>query len=55
MNQIQQYRFKPISEYHRKAGLPRAYHPLISLVNMKYRKLRVFDGKFSMIFDFYCH
>ena len=54
MNQIQQYRFKTISEYHRAASLPKPNHPLISLVNMADVKPPVVDGRFNMIFDFYC-
>jgi AraC-like DNA-binding protein len=54
MNQIQQFRFKTITEYHRVAGLPKPHHPLISLVNMKDMKPLASEGKFSMIFDFYC-
>jgi len=54
MTQIQHYRFKTITEYHRTAGLPKPHHPLISLVNMEDVRPMVSEGKFSMIFDFYC-
>ncbi len=54
MNHNQQFRFKTISEYHKKAGLPKPQHPLISLIRMKDVKPLVSEGKFSMIYDFYC-
>jgi AraC-like DNA-binding protein len=54
MNQNQQYRFKTISEYHRQAGLPKPQHPLISLIHMDDVKPLASEGKFSMIYDFYC-
>lgn len=54
MNHNQQFRFKTISEYHRQAGLPAPQHPLISLIHMKDVKPLLSEGKFSMIYDFYC-
>jgi AraC family transcriptional activator of pobA len=54
MNHNQQFRFKTISEYHKQAGLPKPQHPLISLIHMKDVKPLVSEGKFSMIYDFYC-
>jgi AraC-like DNA-binding protein len=54
MSHNQQFRFKTISEYHKQAGLPKPQHPLISLIHMKDVKPLVSEGKFSMIYDFYC-
>jgi AraC family transcriptional activator of pobA len=54
MNHNQQYRFKTISEYHRKAGLPKPQHPLISLIHVDDIKPFASEGRFSMIYDFYC-
>jgi AraC family transcriptional activator of pobA len=53
MNQIQQYRFKTITEYHRQAGLPQPQNPLISLIHMDQIKPLATAGKVSMIYDFY--
>jgi len=53
MNNVQPLRFKTITEYHRKAGLPKPHHPLISLVHMDMVTPPVTEGSFSLIFDFY--
>jgi AraC family transcriptional activator of pobA len=53
MDSAQQYRFKTITEYHRKLGLPKPEHPLISLVHMDDITPPVSGGSFSMIFEFY--
>jgi len=47
------YRIKTITEYHRLTGLPKAQHPLISLVNLEMLDPRVEDGPISLVFDFY--
>jgi AraC-like DNA-binding protein len=53
MNNIQPYRFKTITEYHRLMGLPKPEHPLISLIRMDTVTPPVTEGTFSLIFDFY--
>ncbi|HEY4289259.1 MAG TPA: helix-turn-helix transcriptional regulator [Puia sp.] len=53
MNSATPYRFKTITEYHRKLGLPKPEHPLISLVHMDSITPPVTEGSFSMIFEFY--
>jgi AraC-like DNA-binding protein len=53
MNNAQSYRFKKITEYHRRMGLPKPEHPLISLVTMGTVTPPVTEGSFSLIFDFY--
>ena len=53
MDSAQQYRFKTITEYHRKLGLPMPEHPLISLVHMDEITPPVKGGSFTMIFEFY--
>ncbi|MGY0037426.1 AraC family ligand binding domain-containing protein [Pedobacter sp. NJ-S-72] len=47
------HRIKSISEYHRVRGLPKAEHPLISLVDYAAIKHSPDDNKISWVFDFY--
>jgi AraC family transcriptional regulator, transcriptional activator of pobA len=53
MDNAQPYRFKTITEYHRKIGLPNPEHPLISVVHMDSITPLATKGSFSLIFDFY--
>ncbi len=53
MKNINLYKFKTITEYHRKMLLPMPDHPLISLVHMDLITRPVTEGAYSMIFDFY--
>lgn len=53
MDGVQPKKFKTITEYHRKLGLPKPEHPLISLVHMDSITPPVTEGSFSLIFDFY--
>ena len=53
MTSIQPVRMKTITEYHRRAGLPKPAHPLISVINFEDVIPLVTQGSFSMVFDFY--
>jgi AraC-like DNA-binding protein len=53
MVNMQPFRIKSISEYHRLTGLPKPEHPLISVINLESVTRPPMDGPFSMIFDFY--
>ncbi|GAB2781890.1 helix-turn-helix domain-containing protein [Rhabdobacter roseus] len=51
MASIKPYRIKTITEGHRLAGLPKPYHPLVSIIDLK--NLKVETGMNAAIFDFY--
>jgi AraC family transcriptional activator of pobA len=53
MNNVQQFRFKTIAEYHRQVGLPAPQHPQISLIHMDDVKPLASSGKYSIVYDFY--
>ena len=53
MNNTPQYRFKTISDYHRRMGLPMPAHPQISLINMDDVRPLTEEGKYSLIVEFY--
>lgn len=53
MANIQPYRFKTISEYHRIMGLPKPEHPLISVINLETLKNLPRDKSITVVFDFY--
>jgi AraC family transcriptional activator of pobA len=48
------YRIQTISELHRRIGLPRPEHPLISVINLKDMKRPSGETPGSLVFDFYC-
>ena len=53
MNNVQSFRCRTITEYHRQAGLPKPQHPLISLIHMDDVTMPITEGSLSLIFDFY--
>ncbi|KAA6438714.1 helix-turn-helix transcriptional regulator [Dyadobacter flavalbus] len=53
MNNHPLHRFHTITEYHRAAGLPKPAHPLVSLVHMDELNRPLYEGPFSLIYDFY--
>ncbi len=53
MTIAQPIRVKSITEFHRRVGLPKPEHPLISVINIGSFSRPVVDGPFSIIFDFY--
>jgi AraC family transcriptional activator of pobA len=53
MTNAQPYRIRTITEYHRVTGLPKAEHPLISVIDVTSLKPQDVDGPISLIFDFY--
>lgn len=53
MSNLQPYRIKTITEYHRLLGLPKPQHPLITVINIESLTPPVIDGPVSLIFDFY--
>ena len=53
MNSTQHYRFKTITECHRRMGLPKPEHPLITVVHMDAIRQPLIDGTSGLIFDFY--
>ncbi|GLU51471.1 AraC family transcriptional regulator [Dyadobacter frigoris] len=52
MSNIQPYRFKTISEFHKFRGLPKPEHPLISVINVELMNDLLVD-EFHVIKDFY--
>lgn len=50
---MQPHRIKTISEYHKFMALPKAEHPLISVINFEDIKRLPDDGPKSLIHDFY--
>jgi len=53
MANMQPYRFKTITEYHRVLGLQKPEHPLISLIELSSFTPPALDGPISVVFDFY--
>ncbi|MDB5088453.1 MAG: AraC family transcriptional regulator [Mucilaginibacter sp.] len=53
MANIQPYRIKTISEYHRIMGLPKPEHPLISVINFDSIKKLPYNESISLVFNFY--
>ncbi len=53
MAKKQLLRFKTISEYHQKMGLPRPEHPLISVINFESIKQLPGKGSLNLVYDFY--
>jgi len=53
MTSNQPIRIKTITDYHRRAGLPKPEHPLISVIDMEKVIPFATSGAFSLIFDFY--
>lgn len=54
MINVQPYRIKTITEYHRLTGLPKPEHPLISVINIESLRPQGIQEPISLIFDFYC-
>lgn len=54
MINVQPYRIKTITEYHRLTGLPKPEHPLISVINIESLRPQDIQEPISLIFDFYC-
>ncbi|OKS86996.1 helix-turn-helix domain-containing protein [Mucilaginibacter polytrichastri] len=54
MANMQPYRIKTITEYHRLLGLPKPQHPLISVIDLESFTPYETDGPICLIFDFYC-
>src|SRR4249920_2001856 len=52
MKSMQPRRFKTISEFHQFRGLPKAEHPLISVINMELIR-HIADNEISFVKDFY--
>jgi AraC family transcriptional activator of pobA len=53
MTNMQPYRIKTITEYHRVTGLPKPEHPLISVIDVSLLQPQASDGPISLVFDFY--
>lgn len=53
MTNVQPYRIKTITEYHRLTGLPKPQHPLISVIDIELLKPQATDGPINLVFDFY--
>lgn len=54
MANTQLHRVKSITEYHRVRGLPKAEHPLISLIDYATMEQSIKNNHISWVFDFYC-
>lgn len=53
MANMQPFRIKTISEYHKLMGLPKPEHPLISVVNFDAIRRLPYDAAINIVFDFY--
>lgn len=53
MTTLPPIRVKTITEYHRLVGLPKAEHPLISVISLETLPQPVMDGPRSLVFDLY--
>lgn len=53
MINVQPYRIKTITEYHRVTGLSKPEHPLISVIDIAALNPSVNDRPISLVFDFY--
>ncbi len=53
MTNLQPYRIKTITEYHRLTGLPKPEHPSISVINIESFKPPISYEPLSLVFDFY--